>query len=280
MIQKHWWTDPTSDLFAVFLRLLLWLLSIILLPTQKVYSGPGTSLHWIDRFGASLCPLNSLSAIIFLVSLGFAALSLSWMSGQLLALSQLEMRVKRSTGAQMNNLDFWEFLLNQSTAQAGAIVLPKPWWFGRCHNWALPGAFSTDGTWSTKHQLGQGEKIESLYPYGLCSHHSLVLKKLWLCVHMIHPSFCTTCWKWSLTASVSALHLTPIQLYDCISKHDCMGTMLTALANALQLWLGFYLNNAFIPPCMLCTYCTESIVWSGVEYRKRVGKIYATRRLA
>ena len=74
---------------AVALRLLLWLLSIILLPTQKVYSGPGTSLHWIDRFGASICPWNSASAIIFLISLGFAALCLSWMSGWSYAHSDL-----------------------------------------------------------------------------------------------------------------------------------------------------------------------------------------------
>ena len=47
----------------------------------------------------------------------------------------------------------------------------------------------------------------------------------------------------------------------------------------LQLWMGFYLNNLFIPPCMLCTYCAETVVWSGIEYKKRQGKIYTTRRL-
>lgn len=47
----------------------------------------------------------------------------------------------------------------------------------------------------------------------------------------------------------------------------------------LQLWMGFYLNNLFIPPCMLCTFCAETVVWSGIEYKKRQGKIYTTRRL-
>lgn len=89
LISCTWSSAPrsTSDralwgvLCAVALRLLLWLVSIVLLPTQKVYSGPGTSLHWIDRFGASLCPWNSASTMLFLISFAYAAASLLWMSG-------------------------------------------------------------------------------------------------------------------------------------------------------------------------------------------------------
>ena len=47
-------------------RLGLWGLQMALLPTQKVWDGPGTSLHWLAMFGAGACPFNILSLTLFL----------------------------------------------------------------------------------------------------------------------------------------------------------------------------------------------------------------------
>jgi hypothetical protein len=68
---------------AAAFRLVLWVLATILLPTQKVYGGPGTSLHWVGHFGADMCPWSSLSLLIFVMALAFAAVCLGWMSGVL-----------------------------------------------------------------------------------------------------------------------------------------------------------------------------------------------------
>ena len=62
-------------------RLVLWALATILLPTQKVYVGPGTSMHWVGAFAADVCPWSSISLAAFLVGLAFAASALCWMSG-------------------------------------------------------------------------------------------------------------------------------------------------------------------------------------------------------
>ena len=71
---------------AVVSRLVLWLLATILLPTQKVYVGPGTSMHWVGAFAADVCPWSSISLAAFLASLAFAASALCWMSGGLYVL--------------------------------------------------------------------------------------------------------------------------------------------------------------------------------------------------
>lgn len=66
---------------AVAIRLVLWVAATVLLPTQKVYVGPGTSLRWAGSFGASLCPWSSISLAAFLVALAAAVAALHWMSG-------------------------------------------------------------------------------------------------------------------------------------------------------------------------------------------------------
>ena len=38
---------------AASLRLLLWVVQLLLLPTQQVYDGPGTSWAWLGLFGCS-----------------------------------------------------------------------------------------------------------------------------------------------------------------------------------------------------------------------------------
>ena len=68
---------------AVVSRLVLWVLATILLPTQKVYVGPGTSMHWVGAFAADVCPWSSISLAAFLVGLAFAAFALCWKSGGL-----------------------------------------------------------------------------------------------------------------------------------------------------------------------------------------------------
>ena len=47
--------------------------------------------------------------------------------------------------------------------------------------------------------------------------------------------------------------------------------------NWLKLWLGFYLNNAILPVCMLYTYFNPWIQWGGIWYIKKGGKV---RRLS
>ena len=46
--------------------------------------------------------------------------------------------------------------------------------------------------------------------------------------------------------------------------------------NWLKLWLGFYLNNAILPICMLYTY-NPYIQWGGIWYVKKRDKV---RRLS
>ena len=39
------------------------------------------------------------------------------------------------------------------------------------------------------------------------------------------------------------------------------------------LWVGFILGNAIVPVCMAYTFATNHIVWSGVRYRRKQGKV-------
>ena len=51
---------------AVVLRLGLWLVLVLLLPTQKVWDGPGTSMHWMTMFGAGSGPVSTASVLLFM----------------------------------------------------------------------------------------------------------------------------------------------------------------------------------------------------------------------
>ena len=67
---------------AVTLRVLCWLLLLALLPTQKIYSGPGTSLDWTELFAIKFSLWNSGSLLLFVLSFAFSAACLRWMSGK------------------------------------------------------------------------------------------------------------------------------------------------------------------------------------------------------
>ena len=73
-------------MLAVVLRLLLWLAELILLPSQKIWDGPGTSWEWLRIFGADGCHAGVLSSVLFWLGALAAALALSWMTGVLLSL--------------------------------------------------------------------------------------------------------------------------------------------------------------------------------------------------
>ena len=46
---------------AVLLRLVLWALAVLLLPTQQVYGGPsGSSYLWLGLFGVDRCGAGSV----------------------------------------------------------------------------------------------------------------------------------------------------------------------------------------------------------------------------
>ena len=44
----------------------------------------------------------------------------------------------------------------------------------------------------------------------------------------------------------------------------------------VKLWLGFYLNNAVLPVCMLLTYMQPHIQWAGATYIKKNGFVHRT----
>ena len=67
---------------AAFLRLLLWLAELILLPSQKIWDGPGTSWDWLRIFGAQGCHAGMVSSILFWLGTASAVLALCWMTGQ------------------------------------------------------------------------------------------------------------------------------------------------------------------------------------------------------
>ena len=46
------------------------------------------------------------------------------------------------------------------------------------------------------------------------------------------------------------------------------------------MWLGFLLNNIFILPCMLYTKLSSRVVWLGVEYARRDGRVVRVSRPA
>lgn len=69
---------------AASLRLLLWVVQLLLLPTQQVYDGPGTSWDWLGLFGEKGCSLSMVSTLLFWVGLLSAAGALRWMTGGLL----------------------------------------------------------------------------------------------------------------------------------------------------------------------------------------------------
>jgi hypothetical protein len=39
------------------------------------------------------------------------------------------------------------------------------------------------------------------------------------------------------------------------------------------LWLGWALENAVLPLCMLYSFCCDRIVWGGITYRKKGGRV-------
>lgn len=71
---------------TAFLRLLLWLAELVLLPSQKIWDGPGTSWDWLRIFGAQDCHAGMLSSILFWLGTASAVLALCWMTGVMLAL--------------------------------------------------------------------------------------------------------------------------------------------------------------------------------------------------
>ena len=67
---------------AAFLRLLVWLAELILLPSQQIWDGPGTSWDWLRIFGAQGCHAGMVSSILFWLGTASAVLALCWMTGQ------------------------------------------------------------------------------------------------------------------------------------------------------------------------------------------------------
>ncbi|KAK9841846.1 hypothetical protein WJX81_007075 [Elliptochloris bilobata] len=47
-----------------------------------------------------------------------------------------------------------------------------------------------------------------------------------------------------------------------------------------RLWVGFLLNNAALPVAAVATLALPGVVWSGVRYRKRGGRVVRVERLA
>ena len=67
---------------AAFLRLFLWLAELILLPSQKIWDGPGTSWDWLRIFGAQGCHAGMISSALFWLGTASAVVALCWMTGQ------------------------------------------------------------------------------------------------------------------------------------------------------------------------------------------------------
>ena len=47
-----------------------------------------------------------------------------------------------------------------------------------------------------------------------------------------------------------------------------------------RLWSGFLLNNAALPFAAAATLASPAVVWSGVRYHKRGGRVVRVERLA
>ncbi len=41
----------------------------------------------------------------------------------------------------------------------------------------------------------------------------------------------------------------------------------------IKLWLAFWISNALLPVCAACTWLKPDVVWSGVRYHKKDGRI-------
>ena len=52
----------------------------------------------------------------------------------------------------------------------------------------------------------------------------------------------------------------------------------TRLNACMQVWLGFVINNAVLPFCMVYTFFQPHIEWSGVHYYKSGGRIVRVER--
>jgi hypothetical protein len=46
-----------------------------------------------------------------------------------------------------------------------------------------------------------------------------------------------------------------------------------------RLWAGFLLNNAALPAAAAATLASPAVVWSGVRYRKRGGRVVRVERV-
>lgn len=71
---------------SVVLRLSLWVAELLLLPSQEIWDGPGTSWDWLRIFGAQGCYVGMLSSILFWIAITSAVLALYWMTGVVLSL--------------------------------------------------------------------------------------------------------------------------------------------------------------------------------------------------
>ena len=69
---------------AAVLRSMMWIAELVLLPSQEIWDGPGTSWDWLRIFGSQDCFAGMLSSMLFWMGAASAVLALSWMSGQAL----------------------------------------------------------------------------------------------------------------------------------------------------------------------------------------------------
>lgn len=66
---------------AASLRLVLWLMELILLPSQKIWDGPGTAWDWLSIFGTGHCHAGMLSGCLFWLAAAGAVSALCWTTG-------------------------------------------------------------------------------------------------------------------------------------------------------------------------------------------------------
>lgn len=73
---------------TVMLRMLLWVLAVLLLPTQQVYGGPNGagSYLWLRLFGVERCPWSLASLLAFTLSIVYMMAALQWMTRTVLDL--------------------------------------------------------------------------------------------------------------------------------------------------------------------------------------------------
>jgi hypothetical protein len=63
-----------------------------------------------------------------------------------------------------------------------------------------------------------------------------------------------------------------LQLFRVLSPGASDEVLLPQLSIPL-LWLGWVLENAVLPFCMLYSFCCDHIVWGGIRYHKQGGKV-------